>query len=159
MKLIFCILCLYLAMPWPAIAADMTGVVRMVDGDTFDLDVWRVRLHGVDAPEIRQMCVRDSGRWPCGREAMRALAKLTNGQTVRCSETGRTRLGQVIAICSVGSLEINAWMVSHGWAVTRDDSGASYIAEEYDAATAGAGIWSGRFIMPERWLRGDRLGE
>lgn len=126
----------------------------MINGDTFDLDIWRVRLYGLDAPEARQKCVRDAGRWHCGREATWALSKLTKEQTVRCIEKGRTPLGLVEAVCYIDDVDINAWMVSNGWAIA---TSSDYAGQEKLAVSNGVGIWSGKFITPERWLRGERL--
>ena len=53
-----------------AAAAEMTGPVRVIDGDTLDLAGTRVRLWGIDAPETRQTCEgRDGQTYECGRES------------------------------------------------------------------------------------------
>jgi endonuclease YncB( thermonuclease family) len=50
-----------------ASAQGFGGAVRVVDGDTLDVGGTRVRLHGIDAPEIGQHCNRPDGlRWDCG---------------------------------------------------------------------------------------------
>jgi len=55
-------------------------VVRIVDGDTFDLeDGERIRPIGVDAPEPRP----PKGPEPCGREATAFAKQLLEGRRVR----------------------------------------------------------------------------
>ena len=47
-------------------------VALMIDGDTIEVHGQRIRLHGIDAPESRQLCRRDGTPWQCGKDAMNA---------------------------------------------------------------------------------------
>ena len=48
--------------------ADISGLPRIIDGDTIEISGERIRLHGIDAPETRQSCIGVGGkRWDCGR--------------------------------------------------------------------------------------------
>ena len=55
---IFCLLAT------PALA-DVTGPARVIDGDTLEIQGQRIRLHGIDAPESRQLCRLDGKPWQC----------------------------------------------------------------------------------------------
>ena len=57
----------------PALA-DVAGVARVIDGDTIEVHGQRIRLHGIDAPESRQLCFIDGKPWQCGKDATNALA-------------------------------------------------------------------------------------
>ena len=65
-------LALVMFLPMPA-WADITGQPRVIDGDTIEVAGQRVRLHGIDAPESRQLCRKDGKPWRCGKDATSAL--------------------------------------------------------------------------------------
>ncbi len=56
----------------PALAA-VTGIASVIDGDTLEIHGQRIRLHGIDAPESRQLCFIDGKPWQCGKDAANAL--------------------------------------------------------------------------------------
>ena len=42
--------------------ADITGKPRVVDGDTIHIGKTKIRLHGIDAPEMKQTCRTSKGK-------------------------------------------------------------------------------------------------
>jgi endonuclease YncB( thermonuclease family) len=139
--------------------ADVTGMPRVIDGDTIAFGNQRVRLHGIDAPESRQYCLARVAyhtsaweeRWNCGEEATFALAYEVGDHWVRCEEKDIDRYGRIVAICYVGPYDLNALMVRKGWALAYRQYSKDYIDEEATAKAAGAGIWRGDFTPPWKW--------
>ena len=67
----------------PAHAADLTGVPRIVDGDTLAIGSTKVRLQGIDAPETDQVCLNANGvRWTCGIDARDQLVMHVAGREI-----------------------------------------------------------------------------
>jgi endonuclease YncB( thermonuclease family) len=139
----------------PAEAQSFAGQASVVDGDTIEIGHTRIRLWGIDAPELKQTCQGRGGDvYECGRDAAAELRALTSGRRVECDQRDRDRYGRVVAICRTDAGEINAGMVRQGWAIDyRRYSGRAYDAEERAASAERLGMWSGRFELPERWRR------
>jgi endonuclease YncB( thermonuclease family) len=130
----------------------LTGVASVVDGDTIEIHGRRIRLHGIDAPESSQLCVRPTGeRWRCGQQASVALADRIERATVSCQPRDRDRYDRIVAICFKGNEDLNRWMVASGWAVAFRRYSKDYVADEDVARRSRANIWSGDFDMPWDW--------
>lgn len=143
----------------PALAEPITGVPRIVDGDSIEISGTRIRLHGIDAPEARQSCTRDSIEWACGLEATMALAALIERNWVSCAKRDTDRYGRIVATCSVGGpkgIDLNRRMVLEGWALAYRRYSMDYVEVENEARDAGNGIWSGSFVTPWEWRRKKR---
>lgn len=150
------ILCLLL-LPLPVLAQTITGVASVTDGDSLEIRGTRIRLHGIDAPESRQLCTRPSGQeWRCGQQAALALSDRIGRRGVSCVTRDIDRYGRTIAVCSQDGVDLNRWMVSEGWAVAYRQFSRDYVAVEAEARRAGRNIWSGSFVMPWDWRRGAR---
>ena len=66
-------------------AADPSVVIRVIDGDTFDVGGERVRLHGIDAVEVGQTCRPAQGvRWDCGSYAQDEVRARYQSQRATC---------------------------------------------------------------------------
>lgn len=136
--------------------AVLSGEARVVDGDTIELAGERVRLLGIDAPERDQTCVDRGEAWPCGTAAANALAAEIARARVDCEPTGKQQDGTVVALCFVGSYQLNSGMVFQGWAVADGGSRSAYAEDERMARTARIGIWKGEFVAPSEWRNGKR---
>jgi endonuclease YncB( thermonuclease family) len=59
----------------------------------------RVRLQGIDAPELHQTCTAYGQEWPCGRTAAEWLKNRLHGRQVECVGHARDRHGRLLAVC------------------------------------------------------------
>ena len=124
----------------------------VIDGDTIEIHGLRIRLHGIDAPESRQECTRPDGTfWRCGQQAALALSDHIGRAVVRCEPRDRDRYGCTVAVCSLGSQNLNRWMVANGWAVAFRRYSQDYVPDEDRARSARLGLWSSSFEMPWDW--------
>ena len=134
----------------------LSGLARVIDGDTLEVNGVRVRLDGIDAPEQDQPCRSRGRRWLCGLEAARVLSNLLRGGQVACEVRGRDQYGRVVATCSIGGRDINAWMVEEGWALAYRRYSHAYVVQEVLARSEGRGLWRSHFVPPWEWRKGQR---
>ncbi|MFP1633343.1 thermonuclease family protein [Zhengella sp. ZM62] len=125
----------------------MQGIAAVIDGDTVRLGGERIRLKGIDAPELDQTCQREGTTQACGRQARAALERLANGRPMRCRGWERDRHGRLLAICLAGETDLNSAMVASGWAIAF----GAYEAEEARARLERRGLWAGSFDPPQAW--------
>lgn len=137
----------------PALAG-VEGVVRVIDGDTLDVGGVRVRLHGIDAPEIGQTCQTSQGQdWDCGTWASRAARARYQGVRASCDAVDRDHYDRVVATCRVGGRDMGRDLVRNGMAVTFRRYSHAYVADERAAKRAHLGLHSGAFQRPAEHRR------
>ena len=134
--------------------SEMTGIASVIDGDTIDIHGQRIRLHGIDAPEGRQLCKNAEGRhYRCGQQAAMALDGLIGGKTVSCVAKTTDKYQRIVAVCYKGRVNINQWMVENGHALAYRKYSKDYIAHEAYAQNESLGIWTGSFDPPWDWRK------
>lgn len=134
---------------------EISGAVRVGDGDSIDIGTTRIRFHGIDAVELAQHCKDAAGAdYACGEMAKQALQDLVRGKTVRCDERhGVDQYGRIAAVCTADGLDLNAAMVDAGFAVAYRQHSLAYVPNEDRARAAKRGLWAGSFQMPSDYRR------
>jgi endonuclease YncB( thermonuclease family) len=133
---------------------NIRGTPIVTDGDTIKILNKRIRFHGVDAPENKQICIKNSKEYSCGQEATKALIKKINGKEAICKvQSALDRYKRYIGICFSGGNNLNQWMVRNGYAVAYRRYSKDYIEDENYAKKNKIGLWEGNFIHPEKWRK------
>src|SRR6202022_2845690 len=148
----FLVALLLLLSPAIANAADITGVAKIREGDHIQIGSSRIRLGGIDAPSVDQLCLNHQGeRWTCGAAARDELAKHAENKSWTCHVRQTDRRGRVISHCEGDGEDIQKWLVRNGWALSYARFSHDYDEDEKAAREAKAGMWQGAFIAPWDW--------
>ena len=131
------------------------SITQVSDGDSLRSGDLRIRLFGIDAPELKQQCTDQNGiLWSCGVAALKQLnALISKNKDLQCSLRDVDRYGRLVMQCFSGSTDIGAAMVRSGHALAYRDFSDLYVAEEKQAKKAHIGIWRGTFSPPWEWRR------
>lgn len=128
----------------------ITGIARAADGDTLTLEGHRIRLLGMDTPEMMQLCKRDGVDWRCGVAARSRLAEFLRAGPVTCRTRGKDKYDRWLARCeTAASGDLGERMVREGLAVAYGD----YEDEEQFAKAERKGLWGSEFDVPQQWRR------
>src|SRR6201986_777329 len=141
-----------LLLPSMVQAADITGVPKIREGDQVTIGSSRIRLSGIDAPSVDQLCLNNSGeRWTCGVAAREELIKYADKKVWTCHVERVDRRGRNVGRCTVDGEDIQKWLGKAGWALSYTRQSHDYDADEKSAREAKAGMWQGAFIAPWDW--------
>ena len=143
-------------------AAEIIGVPKVVDGDTIHIKSYKIRLEGIDAPEMKQKCKKPylqimffnfQKNYNCGLISKKKLIQKIGNQPVKCILLGKDRYKRYLAKCLKDSVDLNRWMVRNGYALAYRKYSKLYILDENFAKEKKLGLWQGTFIKPEIWRK------
>lgn len=138
-------------------AAGPDGPIDVVDGDTLHVGREKVRLFGIDAPELDQACRRPDGAvWRCGDWARDEVRRLYQGRRAACDTVGTDRYGRTLATCAVEGRDMGATLVANGYARAYLRYSDLYLETEKEAVVAGRGIFGSDMLSPEAHRAADR---
>lgn len=123
---------------------------KVLDGDTIVFEGQRVRLLGLDAPELEQRS-RD-GR-AIGLESKRFLSELIEGKSIELRYSSRDRYGRILGQLYFRGMDINRKILELGYAVSFMGGRVEKILE-YQAKLKRRGIFSSEgFYAPSYYRR------
>ena len=131
--------------------ADVTSSeIRVIDGDTIELNGNKIRFSGIDAPELGQICQKNSIEIRCGNLSKDFLATLTKEKNIRCIIEGKDFYGRLIGECFVEDRSISSILVKNGFAFAYQKYSDAYVKEEEFAKMKKLGLWNMIFEYP--WI-------
>lgn len=140
--------------PGRAAPHQISGIARVIDGDTLEVGDTRIRLFGIDAVEQSQTCRHPTrGDWPCGREVTGEVRRWLDGETLRCAPRDTDRYGRVVAICRLRGADVGEALVTAGLAFAYKTYSTRYVPQEAQALRAGRGLWTSVVLRPEAFRR------
>ena len=143
-------------------AEEISGNANIIDGDSIKIGSKKIRLFGIDAPEIKQKCknmyfsisfITFQKNYDCVLNSKRALEKKINKKRISCKTRSKDRYGRILAICYLEKKDLNMWMVQSGNAIAYKRYSKRYLTQENEAKKKKIGLWSGTFLEPEKWRR------
>ena len=150
----FCLLLLAAMTATAAGASELRSVPQIVDADTVYLAGQKIRLSGIDAPEMDQNCIdslrRDDS---CGVTAKTRLEEFSRNREWKCTISGNDAYGRNLGVCQVGGEDVNRWLVRNGWALAFTRYSQTYVEDEKHAREQKIGLWAGAFTAPWDWRR------
>ncbi len=156
---------LFLILTSNILAEEIIGVPRIVDGDTVHIKEYKIRLEGIDAPEIRQKCKKEKLKisliigfsfykdYNCGEVSRENLEKKVDRSKIKCISSFKDRYERYLAKCFKEKINLNQWMVRNGHAVAYRRYSKEYISDEDFAKKNKLGLWQGKFLDPEKWRK------
>jgi endonuclease YncB( thermonuclease family) len=134
--------------------------VIVTDGDSLRFGKEKIRLFGIDAPEIKQICKNKFEKfYACGEDSKKSLeswilfaAELK--KKIYCYYSERDKYNRILGECFIGEtkhININKLMVFFGDAISYLRYSDKYLAEQKNAKVTKRGLWQGYFDMPEEW--------
>tara|TARA_B100000575_G_scaffold155721_1_gene124263 strand:- start:42 stop:539 length:498 start_codon:yes stop_codon:yes gene_type:complete len=147
------------------IADEIFGTPKIIDGDTVHIANYKIRLEGIDAPEMKQQCKKELLKissivgftfykdYYCGKISKEKLINKVKRSKIKCLFSSKDRYQRYIATCFKDELNLNQWMVRNGYAIAYRRYSKKYITDEDFAKKNKLGLWQGKFIEPEKWRK------
>ena len=130
----------------------VSGVAEAEEGDILSIGGRTLRLYGIDAPELGQICRDRRGRsYDCGAAARNVLTRFLTGRALDCEVYANTIDGLETGRCFAGATDIGGLMVQSGWAFSYRAFSHRYASAEARAQAGRRGFWEGRVQRPWVW--------
>jgi endonuclease YncB( thermonuclease family) len=148
------VLCMTLTAP--SVAQEIRGNAKVISGNQITVGKRTVRLFGIAAPGLEDICTIGDVKMRCGIVAWSELIKLADGQYLSCdiekmppdapvaAEASKPEVKPAMkyATCYIGETDLNEALVRSGWAKTVLSQTDRYQVDETDARESKRGLWA-----------------
>jgi endonuclease YncB( thermonuclease family) len=125
--------------------------IKITDGDTIRINGEKIRFSGIDTPELKQTCVKQGIKVPCGIIAKQILIDKITDNKVVCIREGKDQYKRTLAECFVNNESLSSYLVKSGYAFAYRKYSKKFIIDEDFARTNKIGMWSMEFDYPWDW--------
>tara|TARA_B100000780_G_scaffold223169_1_gene162260 strand:- start:420 stop:872 length:453 start_codon:yes stop_codon:yes gene_type:complete len=122
--------------------------LKIIDGDTIHLNGEKIRFTGIDAPELKQTCIKEGVKLPCGVKAKKILIEKIGINKVECISEGKDRYKRTLAECFVNDESLSSYLVRSGYAFAYRRYSKKFIKDEDHAKANKLGMWAMTFQYP-----------
>ena len=122
--------------------------LKIVDGDTIELNGEKIRFSGIDTPELKQTCMSDDQKVFCGKFVKMLLIKKIGNETPKCIREGKDVYKRTLAECFINGESLSAFLVRSGYAFAYRKYSKKFIEDEEFAKENKFGMWSMEFEYP-----------
>ena len=122
--------------------------LRVVDGDTIHLNGEKIRFTGIDTPELKQTCLKEGIKDPCGVTAKVILIDKIGNSNVECISEGKDQYKRTLAECFINNDSLSRYLVRSGYAFAYRKYSKKFVPDEDYARINKIGMWSMEFDYP-----------
>ena len=122
--------------------------IKIVDGDTIHLNGEKIRFTGIDTPELKQTCLKESIKDLCGVMAKQILIDKIGNNSVECISEGKDQYKRTLAECFVNNESLSSYLVRSGYAFAYRRYSKKFVPDEDYARVNKIGMWSMVFDYP-----------
>lgn len=122
--------------------SDLRGGVRLIDGDTFEIEGETVRISNIDTPELppRSRCLAEQRLAVAAKAALGDVLEMEWGSAPVLQRNGRDRYGRTLALVSINGRDVGEEMVRLGVAEPWGGRRASWCSTSSDWSSLGAAV-------------------
>ena len=92
--------------------------IKITDGDTIKINGEKIRFSGIDTPELKQTCIKQGVKKPCGITAKKILIDRIVNNKVTCLKEGKDQYKRTLAECFVNNESLSSYLVRSGYALS-----------------------------------------
>ncbi|MBM3631266.1 MAG: thermonuclease family protein [Alphaproteobacteria bacterium] len=122
--------------------------LKIIDGDTIQLDGKKIRFNGIDAPELNQKCKINNIIVNCGKDSRTILVNKILNNKPNCIIEGLDIYQRSLAECFINNESLSSYLVKNGYAFAYRKYSKKFISDEDYARINRIGMWSMEFEFP-----------
>ena len=127
---------------------EINGLAQVLSANLILIKGKTIRLFGIHAPQLDQICKINGARMRCGVVAWAELIRIADGAYLSCDveKTQDRKTGVKVATCYSGEHDIGESLVRTGYAKALISQSDRYRVDQEDAKQSVRGLWAGEYF-------------